>query len=539
MKLSTDKFLEDYFQYLAAFYVSTLPYEEQLLLAREKFWKSKFSFMWMMYIGIVGIRSNFFIDFITADKCSSTVIDKHLEIDSKIQMDKRKCLHLFQCYIEAKISTEIPEAISSIFNDGEIFLSNTKLSPHHISSLLSFMSAMSIQEWKTLELSNCRLSDIGLNTLLDYFTNHSEGVSSLEYVDLSRNQSSPWSVYCAIIRQCCVNSLALCGDEGMNYYVSEISGSLQMNTTIQSLTLGKMGRIGVQSINYVLSNNLTLKKLHMSWKSTGKTILHRKFIHSKFTMTKASPGSHRGVVDINIFYNDDCNCSSETIDMSHKHIDDDAVCLIAFGLYNNAIVEDLNLSCNYIDNDGALFISESLMTNNTLQVLDLSHNLISSKGANKIAELTKVNKHIRKIDISRNAIHDDGVKYIGYSLRQNTTLQELNLSQNGIGDDGATDIAEALLENKHLRKLDMSQNAISDNGVRDISDNLKRNIALQELSLSKNRISDKGAKIIAEAIKQNEALQIIDLSRNNTSDDAKKAVSYLLKNKNTIKFILS
>ena len=526
-------------EYLAAFYVSTLPYEKQLLLAREKFWDSQFSFMWMMYIGIVGIKSNFFIDFITADKCSSTVIGKHLEINSKIQMDKRKCLHLFQCYTEAKISTEIPEAISSIFSDGKIFLSNTELSPHHISSLLSFMSTVSMQEWKTLELSKCRLSDIGMNTLLDYFINHSEGISSLEYVDLSRNKSSPWGVYCAIIRQCCVNSLALCGDEGMNYYVSEILVSLQMNTTIQSITLGKIGRIGVQSINDVLSKNLTLKKLHMSWKSTGITILHRKFIHSKFTKTKASPGSHRGVVDINIFYDGDCDCSSETIDMSHKHIDDDAVCLIAFGLYNNAIVEDLNLSCNYIDNDGAIFISESLMTNNTLQVLDLSNNLISSKGASKIAELTKVNECIRKIDISQNAIHDDGVKYIGYGLHQNTTLQELNLSKNGIGDDGATDIAEALLENKHLCKLDMSQNAISDNGVRDISNSLKCNIALQELSLSKNRISDKGVKNIAKAIVENKALKTIDLSHNITSDNAKRAISFILENKNTIQFILS
>ena len=75
---------------------------------------------------------------------------------------------------------------------------------------------------------------------------------SLQYTDLSGNQSSPWGVYCAIIRHYCVASLTLCGDEGMKEYVKDTIKNLKRNPALQSLTLLKIGRIGVQSIKDVL-----------------------------------------------------------------------------------------------------------------------------------------------------------------------------------------------------------------------------------------------------------------------------------------------
>ena len=76
-----------------------------------------------------------------------------------------------------------------------------------------------------------------MNSLLKHVIKNDESTSTLEYVDLSRNESSPWGVYCVIIRHCCVSSLTLCGDEGIINYVKEITDSLQMNTSVQSLIL--------------------------------------------------------------------------------------------------------------------------------------------------------------------------------------------------------------------------------------------------------------------------------------------------------------
>ena len=119
----------------------------------------------------------------------------------------------------------------------------------------------------------------------------------LKYIDLSGNKSSPWVVYCSIIRHCFVNSLKFCGEKGMNEYVKQITNSLQLNTALQSLTLFKIGELGVASMKYVLGsmNNcyMTFKELNMSWMSGGRNVINRKLTYSTF-------GGNRAL-DINIF----------------------------------------------------------------------------------------------------------------------------------------------------------------------------------------------------------------------------------------------
>ena len=120
---------------------------------------------------------------------------------------------------------------------------------------------------------------------------------SLQYVDLSGNKLSPWGMYCTVIEHCCVNSLTLCGDEGIEEYVKEVEMVLKRNLTLESLTLYKIGGIRLQSIKIILSNNTTLKELNMSWQcKSAKGPL----ICSKFNSTNLCSNNHEGVVDINI-----------------------------------------------------------------------------------------------------------------------------------------------------------------------------------------------------------------------------------------------
>ena len=51
--------------------------------------------------------------------------------------------------------------------------------------------------------------------MLEYIENQVKTLS-LQCVDLSKNQVSPWSVCCAIIKHCCVNNLTHGGDKGMD-----------------------------------------------------------------------------------------------------------------------------------------------------------------------------------------------------------------------------------------------------------------------------------------------------------------------------------
>ena len=218
-------------EYLAALHVSNLPSEQQSSLMKKTFWDGHYNFMWMMFVGIVGINSEVFVNFVSKGDVYRR--KSGIRMAQNILSDKRKRLHVFQCYMEAKSSTEAPDVISDMFKDGKVIIDKVKLLPHHISSLMTFMSNSSMQ-WKTLELKECNITDVGMNVLEQFIL---EKVSTLECIDLSHNESSPWGLYCAYIRHCSCNSLTLGGDYGMKEYVNEIYESLQNNTKLQLLKL--------------------------------------------------------------------------------------------------------------------------------------------------------------------------------------------------------------------------------------------------------------------------------------------------------------
>ena len=123
--------------------------------------------MWMMYVGIVGVKLSAFASYISSDSYT----------DNDIYNNKRKCLHLFQCYTEAKSNAvDMPKAVYSIFTNGKFTLNGITLLPHHISSLLFFVSA-SEQQWKILSLGNCNLRDIGMNSLLDHVIKNDKNIA--------------------------------------------------------------------------------------------------------------------------------------------------------------------------------------------------------------------------------------------------------------------------------------------------------------------------------------------------------------------------
>ena len=172
-------------EFLAAFHVCTLPSEQQSSLMEKTFWDGNYNFMWMMFVGIVGIKSEIFVDFVSEGRVY--VRKSGIRMKESILSDKRKHLHVFQCYTEAKSSAEAPDVISDMFKDGKVIIDKVKLLPHHLSSLMTFMSNSSMQ-WKTLELTRCKITDVGMNVLEQFIL---ERMSTLDCIDLSGNESSP------------------------------------------------------------------------------------------------------------------------------------------------------------------------------------------------------------------------------------------------------------------------------------------------------------------------------------------------------------
>ena len=460
-------------EFLAALHVSTLTTQQQSSLMEKTFWDGHYNFMWMMFVGIVGVKSNVFVNFISKGKVYKR--KSGVRIADSIRNNKRKCLHVFQCYLEAKENTEMPEVISSTFKDGKVAFSYVKLLPHNITSLMSFICTKQSIQWKSLELQQCKIGDTGMSVLQQYI---SDTTSTLEHVDLSGNHSSPWGVYCAIIRHCSVDSLTLCGDDGIGQYVNELKEVLQMNTTLISLKLCNINNNGAVNIAKAIQMNTTL----------------------------------------------------QTLDMSNNEISDDGVIAISDYLKRNSSLEKLNLSTNNITSEGAKAVAEAIQVNTTLEKLDLSFNKLSDDGASFISDGLKTNKSLQEIKMSTNEITNKGAKTIAEALQLNTTLKQLDLSINKIFDDGATAISNVLKTNITLQELNISHNNITNKGITKIIEVIQINSTLQNINISKNHISSDGLLYFMEMFKNKNSLQVVNITHNNVTRSGFTSIKQCIEN---------
>ena len=517
-------------EYLAALHVSNLPSEQQSSLIEKTFWDGHYNFMWMMFVGIVGIKSDIFVDFVSKGKVYKR--KSEVRIADKFRKNKMKLLHVFQCYLEAKENTEMPEVISSLFKDGKVIFNKVKLLPHNVTSLMSFICTKESIQWKTLELQQCEIGDIGMSVLQQFI---SENTSTLEYVDLSNNNSSPWGVYCAIIRHCSVNSLTLCGNHGIEDYASEIKESLQMNTKLLSLALRNIGNNGAITLAEAIQANTTLQKINVSNNSI----------------------SDNGVAVISNSLK--FNISLQELNISRNKITSEGTKYIGESILLNTTLQKLDLSCNAVSDDGAAAISDNLKHNTSLQELNISHNSITNKGIKVIAKVIQINSTFQNIDISKNHISIEGLVYFMEAVKNNCTLQVVNITHNNVTRSGFTSIKQCIENLQHSIQIYASWNEINQYGklvtkistscapdnieddvwsfdeydtdhlIMCLSECLKEDDALQELNLSYNKITNEGAKMIGEAIKVNKTLQKLYINNNSIFDDGAAAISDGLK----------
>ena len=438
-------------EFLAALYVSNIVHEQQLSLMETTFWNSMYSFMWMMYVGINGMNSQTFMQFIFKAQPGSD--SSKLKLSNSIKLDKIKCLHLFQCFMEAKIK-EVPKDISSMFISNIINFHGLQLLPHHISSLTLYISKYSMQ-LQSLNLRDCHIGDVGMSVLEHYFITNPDKASSIEHIDLFGNDSVLlWNVYCAVFGQKNLKKLNWSSLGGVS--VEEIVNVMNNNTTVQSLNLSNnhFKNNDAEKFAPILNNNTTLQELDFS----ENNITTRGAIYISECLQNNVRLQH-----LKMSWNDHfINTEHSRISFSRRNIKDVDVRIVANILCNNLIVTILDLSHNKISDNGAESISKCIKSNTSLKKIDVSNNRISNHGLKAIAVALQINQTVQKFIFSHNKISDDGVVAISECLLNNTTLKELNVSHNRISNNGIIDIGKVLESNMTLELLDISYNEASD-----------------------------------------------------------------------------
>ena len=561
-------------EYLAALHVSTLPSEQQSSLIKNIFWEGRFNFMWVMYVGIVGPQS-------TGFETAINVRHSHTPHDTEYNIPAREILFLFQCYLEGKDANLMPEAITSIFSDGNINLSKVTLLPHHIMSLTVFMMRSTTQ-WKSLNLNCCSIGSNGMSILARFFVDFKERVVTIKYINLRNNRlTSLWGTHLdqdhtdvnsgilqsvedldlslnlleiSSISECLkINNtlykLNLSSNSITDKVAKGLGEAIQVNTTLQELNISKnwISKEGVMRIVEACTINRTLHKLVCTHNNLSKSGLAdiNEYIRKEnavqiFDASWNSLGSKYNRLAFKTTF--------ELLDVQQKlqsdydnikqelwYVDEitDPKYVRKFLQCSLDVQYVINITDTTMTDDQISLFCDCLMNNSTLTELNLSSNQITDEGAMRLAEAIQVNTTLQELNISSNKITDEGAKGLGKAIQVNTTLQELNISSNKITDEGAKGLGKAIQVNTTLQELNISSNKITDEGAKILAEAIQVN-KLQKLNISKNWISKEGVMRIVEACTINRTLHKLVCTHNNLSKSGLAVINEYIRKENAV-----
>ena len=154
-------------EYMAAWYISILSDSKQIELLQKTFWEHHYYNTWIMYVGITGGNSFVLRHFLSGNKLQFySKLFKSSEVSKKFLKQKIKCLHLFQCLVEAD-KEDLIGSVKLLFENKQIDLSNQALLPSDLNTHGFFLIRLINKEWDELNLSNCSIGSNGSNVLCD------------------------------------------------------------------------------------------------------------------------------------------------------------------------------------------------------------------------------------------------------------------------------------------------------------------------------------------------------------------------------------
>ena len=176
-------------EYMAAWYISKLPDRKQIKLLQKTFWEHRYYNTWIMYVGITCGSSFALRHFLSGNWFQLySKLFRSSKVSGKFLKHKMKCLHLFQCLLEAN-KEDIIKSVKQLFENNRIDLSNQTLLPSDLNTLGFFLIRYVNKQWDELDLSNCNIGSNGSNVLCDRLLDKdARGIVTIKMVKFSYNQ---------------------------------------------------------------------------------------------------------------------------------------------------------------------------------------------------------------------------------------------------------------------------------------------------------------------------------------------------------------
>ena len=526
-------------EFLAAFYMSALQSSEQSLWIKRTFWDSHFNFMWMMYVGIVGVKS----------ECVTKLVQS-FDVNCKynIQYKTKECLHLFQCYLEAKDVkfNEMPNVLSTIFNDGYInFYGLTSLLPNHLTSLTYYMMKARVK-WKSINLRACNIRDDGMRILQQFFINFKDKATSIKDICLSSNNlSSFFGSQTDVDQELQVETKTIV----INTFYSFHSVNLSNNHICYNGII-ELADVSLQKLN-ISHNNLSDNEARAINECLKK--------NTKIQELDVSDNAFNNEGVIAIFEAISVNTTLCKISIAGNNVSDYATEAIGSYLTINNTLLELNISKTIISKEGIMRIVKAYTKDRTLHKLVCTHNNLSKSGLQSINEFIKKHNAVQIFDASWNSIGSksdhlaininfqqtdmtNNNKSLHTHCKEIWSLNEISFQNDSykhqllnccLEDTGIIGVPKGnilpvifdLISIDVLQHLDISCNNISDEGAKQLAVAIQVSKTLQELDISKNWISKEGVIRIVEACTINRTLHKLVCTHNNLSKSELAAIN--------------
>ena len=469
-------------EFLAAFRISGLPYDEQLTLLKEKFWARSYQNTWMMYVGITHGQNKAFKDFLTGDACTSTIANSFLE-------DPIKCIHMFQCFSEVgdhKQCSAIDNA--DVFTKKVLDLHGVTLLPRDMEALNVFLTKSQQKHWNKLDFLLCNMGDTGCKILQSALCKTTAlMVNELNIADNQLSSSSSKYIQDIILNK----SIKTLHIQGNHLQDGDYLQILAQSDSLEVLDISE-NEIKTEGAIRIFK---ALKSKHNCLKT---------LILTNNSITKCAADE----IGLALMTNN----TLEHLDLSHNKLQSTGIVKIMDSLTKgNKTLKVLDVECNDINDLAAVNIANTLASNTSLEQLNLSGNSFKTKGAVKILNALESNRTLktlcmRECDITYT---EQAGEYISHALACNSGLENLLLCKNKLQTQGAIKIMQSLQKNSTLKVINLWNNNITDQAADEVANALANNSCLEELVLQKNQISNEGVKTILSGLKSNRSLKLL------------------------------
>ena len=536
-------------EYMAAYYIASLPDSKQLSLLNTTFWDVLYFNTWVMYVGITGGKKSSFKHFLSGNPFPSLFswFLRSSDISSEFLNDKIKCLYLLRCLTETNFDHEMLSSIRKIFQDDSIDLSNQPLSNSDVFTLAVLLQSFPGKQWEKLDLSGCYIDSQSCNSFCEKLQQHKGVPFKIKCVDISnRHKHSGNKLYfeslykfCQILRFWHTKKLILSVE---SLYDREARNEIRHFTNEINKTISCRSQFLTDEPCSLLLVTYMAEQNKMTAVYSNKTFIQC-IVFSAYAMVEELTYFFKKlrveVVDDVLF--------SYNITKRHASILKSSLSLFesvqlygvnvhstgTYLLHNNAIVESF-----YCSKHAPIADYLSAVVCHNLCTSESYLGSLSSRHVTSLKQTLQNSSNLEIFNIANNSINSKAAADIATVLHHCTKIKELHLNRNTMEAKGITEITKALKNISSLREFNISSNNISFMAACDVSELLYHNTNLTSLNLGVNNLQNEGAIIITEGLKHTLTLESFDISNNNITDvaSANHIASVLCNNPKLLKF---